>query len=327
MTLDVQITAEINKILSTSIIDNEMKKMIISNWEESGTGVSAPLERYKWAKLTYVSGQLFNESKEAVLPGAIAMELFAFAADIFDDIQDQDNHLISWRKIPLSQAIALAHSLLFISYDTLLSVENYEISKILMQLFNQTGLKASAGQYEEFTEQTKSYSSVDKYLAVVSKKSGSFTECACKIGGVLAGAPPGAINELGKLGENLGIIAQISNDLRDILDFHNKSDFKNKKQTLPYLYLTYVLIGERAKELNQLIKMAGSGQGVFTEKEQQRLTNIIREEGAIHYCLVFQEMFRQKALSILEKIQAKDERKRKLKKLINVISGQDEGGG
>ncbi|UNC92834.1 isoprenoid biosynthesis enzyme family protein [Candidatus Contubernalis alkaliaceticus] len=132
---------------------------------------------------------------------------------------------------------------------------------------------------------------------------------------------------MGKLGENLGIIAQISNDLRDILDFHNKSDFKNQKQTLPYLYLTNVLTGERAKELNQLIKMAGSGQGVFTEKEQQRLTNIIREEGAIHYCLVFQEMFRQKALSILEKIQAKDERKRKLKKLINVISGQDEGGG
>ncbi|PKM79124.1 MAG: hypothetical protein CVU88_07390 [Firmicutes bacterium HGW-Firmicutes-13] len=71
--------------------------------------------------------------------------------------------------------------------------------------------------------------------------------------------------------------------------------------------------------------MAGSGQGAFTEKEQQRLTNIIREEGAIHYCLVFQEMFRQKALNILNQIQVKDEKKRKLQNLIDVISGQDEG--
>jgi competence protein ComQ len=322
MILDEQITAEISKILSASMTDTYMRKIIFSYYESPGLKGSSSWQRYKWAELTFAIAELFNDNKEPILPGAIAMELFALAADIFDDIQDQDNHQMPWGKIPVAQAISLANSLLFISYQTLLSVGNLEHLRQLVQIFNQTGLKASAGQYREFGELTKSCSSVDQYIEIISKKSGSFPECACKIGGVLAGAPQKTVDELGELGINIGIIAQISNDLRDILDFHNKSDFINKKQTLPFLYLLDVLEGERAAELEHLITTASSVPKAFTQKEQQRLSLFIHEEGAIHYCLVFQEMFRQQALILLQQIQTSDEQKRKLEMLIDNIVGQ-----
>ncbi|MBT2289860.1 hypothetical protein J7E73_12050 [Paenibacillus albidus] len=35
----------------------------------------------------------------------------------------------------------------------------------------------------------------------------------------------------------IGIAAQISNDINDLLYFHNKSDLKSKKKTLPILFL------------------------------------------------------------------------------------------
>ena len=298
------------------MLDLEMRKLIISCWEES----LKTADPYKWAKLTFFSSELFTGDEEKVLPGALAMELFALAADIFDDIQDQDNHQMPWRKIPFAQAISLANCLLFLSYQALLTIENtYKLSKIV-QIFNETGLKASQGQYKEFEEQTRYSFSIDEYIDILAKKSGSFAECACKIGGILAEAPQEAINDMGEIGTNIGIIAQISNDLRDITDFENKSDFVYKKKTLPFLYLINVLEKERAEEFANLIRVARINQTNLSQKEQESLLAIIKEEGAIHFCLIFQDMFRQKALKLLEQIQVKEEKRSKLEQLINVIS-------
>lgn len=54
---------------------------------------------------------------ETALTGAIAMELSALAADIFDDIQDQDNDELPWRQIPTENALNLAICLSMLGYQ------------------------------------------------------------------------------------------------------------------------------------------------------------------------------------------------------------------
>lgn len=93
---DQIITAEIDKLLLRAQLSPEILQTIKSSLNaDTKTG-----ELYKWAHLTLLSCECVSGMPELALPGAIAMELFALAADIFDDIQDQDNEDLPWRPNP-----------------------------------------------------------------------------------------------------------------------------------------------------------------------------------------------------------------------------------
>jgi competence protein ComQ len=98
------ISAKISGILTRAQLSPEMLQMINSSLNaDSETG-----EPYKWAHLTLINCECVSGVSEVALPGAIAMELSALAADIFDDIQDQDNDDLPWRQIPTANALNLA---------------------------------------------------------------------------------------------------------------------------------------------------------------------------------------------------------------------------
>ena len=102
--LEHTISTEINEILSRTQLNAEMLHLIKSALNiESKSG-----ELFQWANLTLLSCECVSGVSEVALPGAIAMELFALAADIFDDIQDQDNDDLPWRKLSNANALNLA---------------------------------------------------------------------------------------------------------------------------------------------------------------------------------------------------------------------------
>jgi len=242
--LDQAISLGIDDILTRAQLSPEILGMINSSLNAD----SKTCELFKWAHLTLLSCECVSGVPELALPGAIAMEFFALAADIFDDIQDQDNDELPWRKLPDANAINLATCLLMLSYEAVSTIPDNGLFREVNQILNQAGINASDGQFQEFLYDNDEKVALGQYFEVVKKKSGSLTACACKIGATLGAAAEPLVLQLGHFGTNLGIMSQIRNDLNDFLNFEKKKDFIKKRKTLPYVYLLNILNGETAHQ-------------------------------------------------------------------------------
>lgn len=309
--LEQAISTEINEILSRTQLNAEMLHLIKSALNaERKTG-----ELFPWANLTLLSCECVSGVPEVALPGAIAMELFALAADIFDDIQDQDNDDLPWRKLPNSNAVNLATCLLMLSYEAVANISDNRLFREVSTILNRTGIIAIEGQFQEFQYNCREQISLEQYFELVKRKSGSLMACACKIGATLGGGSDALVFQLDQFGTNLGIMSQIRNDLNDFLDFEKKKDFLNNTKTLPYVYLLSMLQRqpERLKELTQL---QGQGLHGFGNEKREYLKQIAIDEGVAHYCKVMYEIFRQKALEIMMAIPVLEKGKEKMIKLV-----------
>jgi len=305
--LDKVISAKIDEIL----VEADLSEALFLTIKSSLSVENKHGERFKWAHLTLLACQLVSDKLEDALPGAVAMELFALAADIFDDTLDQDNDSLPWRKLPDSQAINLAICLLALSFQAALSLTDNKRAQEIGRVFSLAGIHASDGQFQESLQTYCEKVALQEYFDVVSKKSGSLTGCACKIGSLLGGAPQAVVSQLEQFGVNLGVMSQVQNDLNDFLDLENKKDFVERRKTLPYVYLDSTLEGEKAELFNQL-KLAATESLGFGHQEQQSLRELVLTEGAVQYCMVVYEMFRQTARGILKSIPVPQKRKGKL---------------
>ena len=315
MQTDQVISAKIHEMLTRAQLSPEMLQMINSSLNaESGAG-----ELYKWARLTLMNCECVSGVPEVALPGAIAMELSALAADIFDDIQDQDNDDVPWRKIPPANAqnLAICLSMLGIeAFSILPDDRDSKLYKEISQILSQMWITASDGQFQEFLYKSSEQITLEQYFDVVKRKSGSLTACACKIGAILGGASESLVLQLDQFGTNLGIMNQIRNDLNDFLDFERKGDFITNTKTLPVVYLTSILNGEACDRFKEITQAGNKGFNQFGDKERDYLKQITADEGVAQFCTVMYEIFREKAREIINAISVPEKHKKKMIKLV-----------
>jgi len=81
----------------------------------------------------------------------------------------------------------------------------------------------------------------ETYLRIAYLKSASTVECACRAGALAAGAPEKVVDKFAKFGYNLGMMAQIANDLAGV---DSGADIRKRKITLPAVYALANLDGE-----------------------------------------------------------------------------------
>ena len=312
--VDSEISAIINDVMSNSNLSPEMMQLIQASLNaEVKNG-----EQFKWAHLTILGCECVNGGNEVVLPGAVAMELSALAADIFDDIQDQDNDNLPWRQIPTANALNLAICLSMLSYEVLsrLSDDQNRLYKEVSKILSHMWVTASDGQFQEVLLDSSEQVTLDQYFKLVEKKSGSLTSCACQLGAIFGGASKELVLQLGHFGKYLGIMSQIRNDLNDFLNFETKNDFVNHKKTLPYVYLLNILKGDAVVQFKKLTHLKDNGLQDFGQDEQNCLKQLVKNEGVIHYCRVMYEMFREKAIEIIQIIPVSEKNKETLIKLV-----------
>ena len=309
---DQFITREIKQRLSESGLSQGVV-CLIESWLEANLCLKG---KYGWADLTLLICESTGGSIEAGVAGAAAIELYALAADILDDIQDQDNNSLPWRKVPPAQATNLAVSILVLSYNILSVPANRRHFESVSNVFNQMGLQACDGQFQDFLNDPKEKITLEEYFAIIKKKSGVLTASACKIGAILGDADQGVISRFEEFGMNLGVISQIKNDLNDFLNLETKSDFIQGRKTLPFVYLLNVLKGIKAEELKYLSSLASKGFAEFGPKERAQLRELVLKEGTIQYCSVLIEMYKQRAFEVLAGIPISETRKEKLIQLV-----------
>ncbi|MEV5030528.1 polyprenyl synthetase family protein [Paenibacillus sp. LPE1-1-1.1] len=190
-------------------------------------------ESLRFGQLTVLHYRMFGGKGEDPCKAAAAVELFILASDILDDLQDQDAPHKPWMQTPLPAALHVATALLTLSQQAMLqSTTNAEIRLALLDMMNAQLIRSANGQMLDIMNEMNDEQA---YLEVIKQKSAALLQFACMTGVMLAGQPWHPV--VAEYSLEIGLAAQIQNDLRDLLRWDDKSDFLQKKRTLLTLYL------------------------------------------------------------------------------------------
>lgn len=188
---------------------------------------------FPFGELTILHYQMFGGNSEDIYKAAAAVELAILSLDIFDDLQDQDNHSMPWQQISNPIAMNIATGFLILSIKTLQQTSFALSSKLkaIHCLTNQV-LKAVNGQHQDLVN---AIDIEEDYLQMIGQKSGSLIAAACLVGTALATDFFHDIVQ--EYAEKIGISVQIRNDMKDLFLWDEKSDLINKKKH--YRFYTY----------------------------------------------------------------------------------------
>lgn len=260
-----------------------------------------------WHLLPLMVCEAISGHYEHALPAAAALQLFVAAADVLDDIEDMDSSESLSARYSSALAFNVATILLILAESAIVrlkarGVEDHIIVQV-MDTINSFCITACAGQHLDLSCTSKIAVTEDTYLNIIGMKSASQLECFCHIGALLATTNQELINTFALFGHNLGMAAQITNDIHGITQ---GSDVVKYKITLPIIY---ALTHTDSEVRNQL--EITFGQQTETVIDSAQIRDLLFRIGAIHYATIKMEFYKQRALDILseaERAGAKVER-------------------
>ena len=185
-----------------------------------------------WLMLPIFVGEALNGDADRAHHVAAALEIGRVAAGCLDDWQDQDTDNALWRSLGPARTVNLAVGMLPLSFLALSRLSDLGVEPSLVlnlhEEFHRTLLEMSAGQDADLSNDL----TLHDYEQVAGAKSGSLFSLGCRAGAMVAGAPPDVIGQYGNFGYNLGIVAQMWNDLEGLAGLQGKGD-ANQQRSLP----------------------------------------------------------------------------------------------
>jgi geranylgeranyl pyrophosphate synthase len=250
-----------------------------------------------WPLLPLIVCEAICGHYEHGLPAAASLQLLMAAGDVFDDIEDEDSSESLSARYGSPTATNVATTLLILAEQAITrlkgrGVEDCTIVRV-MDVINSFYKTACAGQHMDLSLASAITVSEDTYLRVTRMKSASQIECTCQIGALLANANQELVDMFTAFGRNLGMAAQITNDIQGITQ---GSDIAKRKISLPLIYALAKTNGEARNQLETFLnKRSESG------PDPTKIKDILYSTGAVHYAMVKLEFFKQRALDNLSK--------------------------
>ncbi|MHA6480591.1 polyprenyl synthetase family protein [Paenibacillus sp. strain BS8-2] len=262
--------------------------------------------------LTYIHYGMYGGAKGDPVRTAAGMELLILASDILDDLEDQDAPSKPWMRIPLPEAIHIATSLLTLAQYTMIDSMPDQARRATMAIrLNEQLLLSADGQMMDIAHESEDETS---YLEMVRLKSASLFVLACNAGVLAAGCDWN--EEVASYGEELGLSSQLRNDVRDLVRWDEKSDFLQRKVSLPILYLL-----ESVSEQDAWI--ADYYKGLIGQEDerctQAAFSEVLERSGALLYGTVMGRMHYNRFQDQLASMTVPDVWKREL---IDTLEGR-----
>ena len=187
-----------------------------------------------WLMLPIFVGEALNGDADRAHHVAAALEIGRIAAGCLDEWQDQDTDAALWRTLGPARTVNLTVGMLPLSFLALSRLSDLGARPLLVlslhEEFHRTLLEMSAGQDADLSDDL----TLHDYEQVAGAKSGSLFRLGCRAGATVAGAPPSVIAQYGDFGYNLGIVAQMWNDLEGVAGLQGKGD-AGQQRSLPIL--------------------------------------------------------------------------------------------
>lgn len=272
--------------------------------------------------LTLMVCQSLGGQVDHAVPAGAGIEFFAAALDVFDDVEDLDASEALWRKYGRAQALNAANALLMLAQ---LAVARLKLKKVddstvtrVMETIARHGTTACAGQHYDLAWESKPFIHEAQYFKMTRMKSASLVECACCVGAVLANVDEKTVSYFSLFGRNLGIAAQIVNDVSGVASVGveplRKSDIVRRKKTLPVIFaLTHAGPQDRSWLSNVY-----STNGPVAPTVERGVAELLRRSGAIYYSMVQAELYKHKAVQALKKAGLSDVTSRTLRLALGI---------
>ena len=165
--------------------------------------------------LVFLSGKLFKSNVNDLMKAAVAVELLHIFTLIHDDIMDGDD--IRHGKPSLHEKWDISTAIL--SGDAIFTLAQLAISNLdekAYQRLNEVSLLVCEGQALDKEFENDNSISMDKYLNMITKKTGSLLGLCSELGAIVSGQKIDIRSKLYTFGVNLGLAFQIQDDYLEI---------------------------------------------------------------------------------------------------------------
>jgi geranylgeranyl diphosphate synthase, type I len=251
-----------------------------------------------WSLLPLMVCESICGEYDRVIPAAASLQLLHAAAEIFDDLEDQDSSTSLTARYGPAIAINTASALLILAEKALPRLKLKGVSNDIivrtMDIISTAYAIACSGQHQDLSLPAQEIISEERYLQIAYLKSASTFECSCRVGALIAGASDELIDNFAKFGYNLGMMAQVANDIKGVTSLR---DISHRKATLPAIYALANLEGEARQQMESAFLRYSEA-----APEPVKTKELLFSCGAVYYAAIKMELYRQTAQEIFNNI-------------------------
>ncbi len=253
----------------------------------------------RWSGFVVETCRALGGPLEAALGAAVALEFAVAAADVVDDLVDDewDEGLAPWPR-----ALNASVALVFLAQRCILELADAHgvgLAVRLGDLLAHGCLVACTGEDMDLRFEQMAEVSEEQAHEMTRRKSGSLVAMACRFGAAVATEEPAVIAAAGEFGEHIGVVAQLLNDLLGVAPTSHaaSSDLRRGKKTLPIAYALRCVReeGPHAAFAPFLASSPGQISGAS-------LAAALHDLGALDYTWVVADAHRRAALAALSRL-------------------------
>lgn len=168
--------------------------------------------------LLLLTAQAFGGDASAVMPAAVAVEVFHNFTLLHDDIMDNADMRRGkpsvYKRWGANVAILSGDAMMICAYKTLSKISPDKLPRVV-DMFSSMALQVCEGQQYDMDFENMKEVPMDEYIKMIGLKTAVLIACAAKIGAIIAGADEESCGHLYRFGYDLGLAFQIADDWLD----------------------------------------------------------------------------------------------------------------
>ena len=247
----------------------------------------------------FLSAKLHGESNEFSQLAACSVELLHTATLVHDDVVDESYErrgTFSVKALWRNKLAVLVGDYI-LAKGLLLQLENKKYN--FLHLISKAVQDMSEGEILQVKKSRKLDIDDETYFEIIRKKTASLIATSMAIGAASVKDDQELLDKMYSIGQDAGIAFQIKDD---IFDYQEKgligkptgNDIKEKKITLPLLYVLKNSNASERKRILRLIKHKNKNSAVVKE-----LIQLVTEKGGLEYATTKMNEFKDKAVNAL----------------------------
>jgi octaprenyl-diphosphate synthase len=258
--------------------------------------------------LVFLTARLNGEIGEPTYVAATLIELLHTASIVHDDVVDDANERRGALSINAlwNSKIAVLVGDYMLSKGLLISVEKSRFD--MLEIVSEAVKSMAEGELLQLQKSRKQSIKEEDYFQIIKCKTAALIAACTATGAKSVTEDPDAIQLMRDFGENIGIAFQIRDDL---LDYEGNSmsgktfgnDIKEKKITLPLIHALELATSSQKRHILSIVKSSKK-----TKAEINEVIKFVSETGGLEYAELKMNLYRDKALAILDTYSVSDVR-------------------
>ncbi len=245
----------------------------------------------------FLSAKLHGETNESSHLAACSVELLHTATLVHDDVVDESYERRGTFSVKAlwKNKLAVLVGDYILAKGLMLQLDNKKYE--FLHLISRAVKDMSEGEILQIKKSRKLDINDETYFEIIRKKTASLIATSMAIGAASASNNQDVIEKMYSIGQDAGIAFQIKDDIFDyqakgLIGKPTGNDIKEKKITLPLLYVLNNSNSSERKRILGLIKRKNKNVAVVNE-----LIHLVKETGGLEYAEQKMNEFKDKAIA------------------------------